>query len=138
MLLGCTKYGETPESNDAFTISLRSAAKASFFLVHEHGAGRNERVDYEVGLVTGRWYHVLFTRDDQRKIYRLYLDGKPLGDKSYGSPPSNGEDTQLWIGSPEPDFPGFSPPMALFDDVRTYARVLRPLEIDALAHPTKL
>jgi len=84
-------------------------------------------------IVPGRWYHVAHVQtliDDGEDIYeqRLYLNGELVAEGTL--PPQSRTPTSSWLGS----FDGSSQQYAgSLDDLRLYARVLSPSEVQAEA-----
>ena len=84
-------------------------------------------------IVPDRWYHVAHVQtliDDAEDIYeqRLYLNGELVAEGT--QPPQSRTPTSSWLGS----FDGSSQQYAgCLDDLRLYARVLSPSEVQAEA-----
>lgn len=125
-IVDMSNTGDTQNANILYKIRMSTTGDITY--THEYNAGANQDYSYNTNLVSGQWYHVVFTRDSSANTVELYIDGALFDTYTYTEDPNGGTTGFFSIGSNSSnnDLNG------KIDDVKMYNRVLTASEISQL------
>jgi len=94
---------------------------------HEYGAGLDQFNTFNTNFGTGKWYHLVATRDASAKEWKLYVNGTQFGSTySYTNNPTGGTTATLMIGN---DLNSGSVFDGIIDNVIIYNRTISPEQV---------